>query len=779
VNARVRREVCICTMQLLIRLTPFCLCLASLAYSQDDELRRAARLDREHKCDEAQLLYDQALAKGPSSAPLLNNVGNHYLICGQPAKAQGYFERLLRINPDHANANLQLARIATDQKQGVKALQYLSHVKESGPAIRLMRAEASHYAGHDTAALGIIDALQQESNSDPRVLFAIGLTCARIGQYDRAEAAFQGVLATRPDDYEVLLHLGRAAARAQHYPRAQRALEVAAKLRPGEVDSLLELGLVYASLQDFSRSVYVLAQARLLAPRRPDVLLALARASEDAGYYGDSAMAYDEYLQIRPSDDTARRDRGRVCGYTDTRQKVGVKELEWYVSKHSQDPIGHYYLSQLTWKSKPELALEQLSTALRLDPKFAPAHFARGWLLYRSGRALDALPHLQTAARLELKNVRALDQLGLAYLSLDKQVEAEKIFRRAVSVAPNDPEALMHLGRALIASDRAGEAEPYLEKFRKLRSQKTINPLREPVMIELATMPQAERAQRQIERLQRDADEHPGDPELTLNLAGLLLAEGQIEKATTAYRELLTKNADDGVWYRAGKSLALAGQYELAIDFLKRAVPGVPGAGLDLGIALVFAGRPQQAIDVIQEVPETERGGDYFLTKARILDAVGQDAEAEKELVQGLRLSSSRPDVAQRTATWLVTRHRKREALNVLSQAAERNSDNPDLLLTRAIVLAMMDRTRDAEQVMKQVESRWPEWDRVYLAHGLILEQQKRTAEARQKLQVAMALGSTDPVLSCSVARLSGQTSTNSACACASGLRELLIPSCR
>jgi tetratricopeptide (TPR) repeat protein len=747
--------------------------LATVAYSQDDDLRRAASFDREHKCEEAQRLYDRALATREPSAPLLNNVGNHYLICGQPEKAQGYFERLLQINPEHANANLQLARIATDQKQGAKALQYLSHVKESGPAVRLLRAEASHYAGHAAASLNMLDALQRESNSDPRVLFALGLTFARIGMYDRAESAFQSVLVTRPDDYDVLLQFGRAAARAQHYPRAQRALEVAAKLRPTEVDSLLELGLVYAALQEFSRSVYVLAQARQLAPRRPDVLLALARASEDAGYYGDAAMAYDEYLKIRPADDTVRRDRGRVCGYIDTREQEGLKELEWYVSKHAGDTIGHYYLAQLTWNSRPDFALDQLSIALRLDPNFAPAHFARGWLLYRSGRTADALPHFQAAARLEPASVRALDQLGLAYLSLDKLMEAEAILRRAVAVAPNDPEALMHLGRALIASERAGEAQPYFEKFRKLRSHKAKDPLKEPVMIELATMPQAERTQRQIERLQRDVKEHPSDPELLLNFAGLLLADGQIAKATDAYRELLMRNADSGIWYRAGKSLSLAGRYELAIEFLKRAAPDVVKARLDLAIALSFEGRTKQAVDVIQEVPETERGGDYFLTKARILNAAGQDAEAEKALSDGLRLSSSRADVAQRTAIWLLARNRAPEALNILGQASDGKSENPDLLLTRAIVLALSDRGRDAEQLIRQIESRWPEWDRAYVAHGLMLERKKRTSEAQQKFEIARALGSKEPALNCSAGRLTGQA------ACACELRELLISSCR
>ena len=99
----------------------------------------------------------------------------------------------------------------------------------------------------------------------------------------------------------------------------------------------------------------------------------------------------------------------------------------------------------------------------------------------------------------------------------------------------------MHLGRALMALDRADEAQTYLEKFRKLRPQKAGNPLTEPVMIELATMSQAERARSQIERLRRDAAAHPSDSELALSLAGLLLENGQTEEALVTYRELLNE----------------------------------------------------------------------------------------------------------------------------------------------------------------------------------------------------------------------------------------------
>src|SRR5690242_14439414 len=90
---------------------------SALTFSADlqpQSLHEAARLDAEGKCDEAERYYEAALAKGSPSPALLNNAGNHYLVCGQTAKAQAYFERLLQISPVHANANRQLARIAAE-----------------------------------------------------------------------------------------------------------------------------------------------------------------------------------------------------------------------------------------------------------------------------------------------------------------------------------------------------------------------------------------------------------------------------------------------------------------------------------------------------------------------------------------------------------------------------------------------------------------------------------------------------------------------------------------
>jgi tetratricopeptide (TPR) repeat protein len=744
------------------------------AESQDSALRQAARLDEAHQCSEAERFYQQALAQGSPSLALLNNLGNHYVLCGDAEKARSYFERVLKLNPQHANANFQLARIATDQHQGTRALQYLSRLNDAQPTTRLLRAEALHWAGKPAEALTTLDGLQKEAAADPRLGFLYGLTCARIAAYDRAEAAFNAVLVQQPGDFDVLFNLGRAASRGKHYDRALRALEVALKLQPNHVDSLLELAEVNAGLHDYPRAIYLLANAIQLAPARPEIPLALAHTAQAGEYYGDAAIAYDEYLHLRPADDTARRDRALIYGYTGTRLADGLRELAWYIGKHPDDPLGHYNLAQLTWRDHPQEALDQLAAALRLSPRLAEAHIDLAWLLNRLGRTPEAIPHLQKAIEISPRNFHALDQLGAAYISLDRPGDAEKVLRRAVEISPDDPDVMMHLGRALMELGREEEGRELLAKFQKVRAPRVRGPWKQPGMIESATLAPAERSKREIERLRHDAGTHPDDPELQLRLASLLLTEGSVEQAALEFRTLLTRNAESRIWQQAGSFLLGFEQYPLAKEFLQRAAVQTPAANLDLAIALFFLEGPATALTTLDRVPEKERSGDYLLLKAQILDAAGEGGEAEKILEQGRQLTISRPRIARQAALLLVRHDRKDEALDLISKAA---GNDPDLLLTQAIVLGLMDRNAAAEKVLKDVESQWPEWDRPYLVHGLLLER-PQPGEARRKLQTAVALGSTDFALRCAVARLTPSAPPAPQCSCAGGLYELLFPRC-
>ncbi len=753
--------------------------LALLLHAQPQTMREAAQLDAAGRCKEAEMFYQTALSRGAPSPALLNNSGNHYLICGEAAKAKNCFERLLRIRPDHVNANLQLARIATEQKQGAKALQYLAKVQETGPMVSLLRAEAMHWAGKTAEVPALLDRIEKQAAGEPRLLFLLGITSARIGLYARAEKAFTAALVRQPGNFDILYNLGRAAARAGHYDRAVRALETARKMQPGNVNLLLELGKACAAREDYIRAVYVLAQARQKAPHRPDILHMLAQAAYDANYFDDSAKIYDEYLRLRPNDDVARRDRARACGATETRREEARKELEWYLSKHPKDPLAHFIFAQIFWASDPEESLKHLTEAARLDPESASIRFSRAWMLQRLGQIEESLPDLEAASRLAPHNSQVLDLLGMAHLSLDQAEKAEAAFRQALASSPDvDPKVLLHLGRALMMLDRQEEAQLYLERYRKVRPRQLPSTGKRFGLLQLATLTAQEQRKHEIERFRRLATEQPDRPSYQLHLASLLLGDGQTQEALRAFRVLLKRNASDEVWQEAGSVLVRAGEYGLARKFLERAVRTKPSARLDLAIAIFQLDGLEQALAFLEKLPAAEATGDILLLKAELLYAAGRKPEAETTLDRGLKEASSQPAMVGKAVRLLVRLNRNEDALHVLDQAIPANPQNSDLPLLKAIVLGLNNQLPAANKVVGKIESRWPEWDRAYLVHGLLLESAKRPAEALRKLQTAAALGSKDPSLQCAQARLGKSVKPGPECACLKGLEQLLFPHC-
>ena len=181
----------------------------------------------------------------------------------------------------------------------------------------------------------------------------------------------------------------------------------------------------------------------------------------------------------------------------------------------------------------------------------------------------------------------------------------------------------------------------------------------------------------------------------------------------------------------------------------------------------------------LEQVPVSNRDGDYLLMKARILDAAGQGKQAGHLLDQALQHSAARPRVAEEGALLLFRQNRKEDALKLLDRSARTNPDRAGLLLTRAIMLGVLGQTAAAEKALTQIESRWPEWGRAYVIHGILLANGPRQAEARRKIQTAAALGATDAAVPCVQARLDGTSRTDAnCCGCYEGLEQFLSPGC-
>jgi Flp pilus assembly protein TadD len=522
---------------------------------------------------------------------------------------------------------------------------YQQALAQGAPGPALLNNTGNHYlaCGQPEKAREYFERLVKAVPAHPNGNLQLARMEIAAGAFARAEDRLTKLVAKHPGDFDLLFLLGRAAARAGHAAKAREALESALRLKPDDAAVMLEAGLANAASGDYPRAVFLLARAHSRAPDQPGIALALARASEDAGYYGDAVVAYDRYLSLTPKDSAARRDRARARALT---VNGSTTDLQEYVTRNPSDALGHFYLAQVTWKGDSDTALASLAEAVRRDPRLAPAHVARAWLLHRLGRDEEALAHLDAVP----DDLRALDLKGVVLLSLDRVKDAETVLRKAAAIAPNDADVALHLGRALMDQGKDQEGQRWLDKYQKLRPPRQRDARREAGMIELATLDPAGARAREIERFRAMAQSRPDDPLLQLHLANLLLADGQRENALREYRVLEGLNVDKDILARAGRALAEAGEADAARPFLQRA--GLPLEGpeaekaLQSVIDLALKGGAAAAIDAIRRVesrwPEWARP---WLVHGLILKEARRAAEAESKFRTAAALGS-REDVS-------------------------------------------------------------------------------------------------------------------------------------
>jgi len=706
-------------------------------------------LDAQKKYDDAEAAYNQALRFAPRSAPLLNNLGNHFLAVGDFARAREEYLRVVAIEPNSSNANLRLAEMSLAVKDGKAALEYLSHLPESvkkQSATLLLRAKALYLAGQRPAAEALLAQIETQEGLDPRAAFSVGMAFIEWGRYEQAEEAFGRALRLDPTNFGILSNLGLAALHARHFGRAQEVLGAALRQNPTDVDTLYNLARAYSGDGHDDQAIVLLVQARQLAPRRADVLLFLAETASVLGYYADAASTLDDYLKLKPDDDVARRERGAALIHTAQLQQ-GLEDLRWYAEKHPKDARGLYELGIGETVRERDQALRHFTQAIDLDPTLTAARYARAILNSQENRTADSVADLEFLVRHDPKDYRALDALGKDYLALNKTPQALAALSKAAELAPRDPKILLHYSQALMREGRSEEATAVAQRFKALGPE-DLRARPYGGLLEFLALPPQGQTERYLANLRQRITMNPNDAGLRARLGKQLLAEGKTAEARLAFQESLSLGPDVKTLADCGKTLLEADQFDLAQQFLDPVVAANPSTGdarLDLSLVLFHTAGASAALTELDKMPPAQRGGDYYLLRAQIVDAMGRTEEGSADLDRAFGAAPARPDLYFQAALFLIKHGQYQRAMNSLTRGLHVAPGTPEFLVMQAVTYTLLERPDKAEELLTQVESQWPEWNLPYLLLGIIMETHLRWAEGKSQIQTAIALGTQEP----------------------------------
>jgi tetratricopeptide (TPR) repeat protein len=240
---------------------------------------------------------------------------------GQTDRAVSHLQALLTVNPGHAAAHVELARVYLAKNSLREATTELQPALTNSFTMRaalLLAAQIAQRNGQsDTAAQVSRQAASlprpfdwpdpvlrevQSLRTDRGRLADRANAALQQQRTEEAEAALRMLLLTFPDDPEGLLLLGRLRFQQRRCSEAETALRRHLALQPNSLNGTIQLGLALMCQEKWTNAVEVLELAVKLKPDFAQAYNNLAVACSHSGDVPGAIRAWREALRCNPGD---------------------------------------------------------------------------------------------------------------------------------------------------------------------------------------------------------------------------------------------------------------------------------------------------------------------------------------------------------------------------------------------------------------------------------------------------------------------------------------------
>jgi tetratricopeptide (TPR) repeat protein len=333
------------------------------------------------------------------------------------------------------------------------------------------------------------------------------------------------------------------------------------------------LGVAYWIDGQFDKSIEELRTASRIRPDDERARIALADVLVEVGRLSEAERALQDTLQTIPDSGQAHERLGQLY-QTQSLHPEAVREFERAATfdpiagqDHLFEMIGALYANQANF----DATVTAYRKRIAVNPNNSEAHRNLGDIYFLQGRQEWALAEFTAALVLDPRNTEAHAASAQVHLRLGRYADAASAATRALDLDPAHNKARFALATALMRLGRADEGRQELERFRR--------------------------------------------------------AEAELTAETQRHAEL------DALVLDAARSLT-SGDYEAAVASLRKAItaqPGLAATHRDLGIALMKAGRHDQAVEALTHALQLEDGADVHRLLAEAYKALGRDDESQTQ----------------------------------------------------------------------------------------------------------------------------------------------------
>lgn len=356
----------------------------------------------------------QGLKVEPDHANAMVNLANIYLIEKNHPEATKWFDRALKLDPTNAiglNGRGLLYLQAGNLDKAVDAFVAATKSDPTNPTPVLNLGDLAIRAGDSINAIRYYDLVLQIDPDNERANAMMGELHAVAGLGDKAIAYAQRALAKNPKNYVAMSAMGKGHGAKGEWLRAVDYLYDAAKGMPGDATAQYALGIA------------------LLNTRQ----------------YRPAAESFLAALDIDDTDPKIHLQLGIAYYMTKDKQLVSWAQKEFnHVFERKPSPedraSAYYHLALIEDDAgNSAKAIEIYGNALKHNARHVGAANNAGLLLAASGKFTEAIPYYQRSLKANPSFTAARFNLGYAYLQLGNKKEARAELLKLMTLPDDDP----------------------------------------------------------------------------------------------------------------------------------------------------------------------------------------------------------------------------------------------------------------------------------------------------------------------------------------------------
>jgi tetratricopeptide (TPR) repeat protein len=500
-----------------------------------------------------------------------------YSALDRDADAVRALRRATALDPDNAASFYSLAQLLARLDQQADASRAI------GGFLRALskRGTASGAAPPSAAPFDRIDLLRQGAGVAPifpQARYSDGYAALRTGDYATAVEMLRTAAADDPivaDDSAARERVVRAASmiRQGQLDTALQELRTIVAELPDHAQAHRLLGLAYSIDDQSGKGIDSLRAAIRLAPRDERARVMLAEVLADDRRLAEAERELTQALDAAPRSGRVHYELALVY----ERQSLLPQAAKSYHDSKAFGPIvgrDEFYRglgAMLVNQADFDGAVAAYTQRIKANPNSGEAHRQLGEIYFLQGRDELALAEFVAATWLDPRDAKAYAAAGQVHARLLKYAEAVVALERGLSLDPSLREARYALGTSLMRLGKTDEAKRALEMFQQQQ----------------ADAEAAGQRAFQLDVLRREAAKN--------------LLAGAFDRAIASYVEALKLEPDSARSRR------------------------------DLGLALLRAKRPREAIEQLEAAQRLEPTAEGFNYLADAYAAVGNRDEATRQ----------------------------------------------------------------------------------------------------------------------------------------------------